>query len=103
MCNLRNIPPDLQCGAKNRRGEPCKKWKMRGRTRCRNHGGASRIGLDHPDYDHGWYSTDPISTMMRATIREQERHLKAVRKALEGHGWDDARIDAAMERRGRSS
>jgi len=51
----------------------------------------------HPNYQHGWYSSDPISNMMRTAVRDHERRQKAVRKALkERHGWDDARIDAAM-------
>jgi hypothetical protein len=29
------------CGAKNRAGKPCKKAPVKGRTRCRNHGGKS--------------------------------------------------------------
>lgn len=37
---------------------------------------------------------------MRTAVRQLERQHKAVRKALkERYGWDDARIDAAMERR----
>lgn len=100
MSNLQTIPPHRQCGAKNRRGQPCAKWTMQGRTRCRDHGGASRIGLDHPDFEHGWFSSDPISSGMRAAVREHERRQQFVRKALkECLGWDDARIDAAMDRR----
>ena len=30
-----------RCGAKTRTGQPCKKAAMKGRDRCRNHGGAS--------------------------------------------------------------
>jgi hypothetical protein len=30
-----------RCGAKTRAGHPCKKAAMKGRERCRNHGGAS--------------------------------------------------------------
>ncbi|WP_340255729.1 HGGxSTG domain-containing protein [Roseobacter sp. HKCC-CH-9208] len=30
-----------RCGAKTRAGHPCKKAAMKGRDRCRNHGGAS--------------------------------------------------------------
>nr|WP_300983952.1 HGGxSTG domain-containing protein [Roseicyclus sp.] len=31
--------PGVRCGAKTRSGEPCKKASMKGRSRCRNHGG----------------------------------------------------------------
>ncbi len=30
-----------RCGAKTRSGEPCAKYPMTGKRRCRNHGGAS--------------------------------------------------------------
>jgi glucans biosynthesis protein len=100
MSNLQDIPDDRKCGAKNRRGEPCRKWTMRGRTRCRNHGGASHIGMMHPNFRHGWYSSDPVSSMMRRAVQDRERRQEFVRRALrERYGWDDARIDAAIERR----
>lgn len=100
MSNLQTIPADRKCGAKNRRGKPCEKWAMKGRTRCRNHGGASRTGIAHPNYQHGWYSSDPASRAMRTAVREHERRQKAVRKALEKcYGSDDARLGATLERR----
>lgn len=100
MCNLQTIPVDRQCGAKNRRGEPCRKWTMSGRTRCRNHGGASLTGTAHPNYQHGWHSSDPVSSTLRAAVLEHEQRQKATRKALKArYGWDDTRIDAAMDRR----
>lgn len=72
---------------------------MRGRTRCRNHGGASPTGIAHPNYQHGWYASDLLSTTMRKAVLEHERRRKTVRKVLrERYGWDDARIDAAMKR-----
>lgn len=33
--------PGRRCGAKTRSGTPCKKAAMKGRARCRNHGGKS--------------------------------------------------------------
>jgi hypothetical protein len=100
MCSLQSIPTDRTCGARNRRGEPCRKWTMRGRTRCRNHGGASHTGMLHPNYQHGRYSSDPISSMRRRVVQDHERRQKSVRKVLrERYGWDDARIDAAMKNR----
>ena len=33
--------PGARCGAKTASGEPCKKASMKGRSRCRNHGGKS--------------------------------------------------------------
>lgn len=33
--------PGLRCGALTRTGRPCRKAALRGKSRCRNHGGAS--------------------------------------------------------------
>ncbi len=33
--------PGRRCGARTRSGEPCKKAAMKGRARCRNHGGCA--------------------------------------------------------------
>lgn len=41
------------CGAINRAGLPCQKSPSSGRTRCRLHGGASLLGENHPNYQHG--------------------------------------------------
>jgi hypothetical protein len=42
-----------QCGAKTRSGEPCKRPPVAGRTRCRQHGGASLAGVCSPRFKHG--------------------------------------------------
>lgn len=44
-----------RCGAKTPNG-PCKAYPLKGRTRCRNHGGASPVGVAHPNFKHGRYS-----------------------------------------------
>ena len=49
------VPP-TRCGAKNRQGNPCQKWPIKGRTRCRNHGGKSLIGTASPSFKTGTYS-----------------------------------------------
>jgi len=48
--------PMDRCGAKTRSGEPCKRRKSIGRTRCKMHGGGSPIGSAHPSYRTGRYS-----------------------------------------------
>ena len=51
-------PRRLLCGAKNRDGSACKRWAIRGRNRCRQHGGASPVGgPTHPAYKSGRYSS----------------------------------------------
>ncbi len=46
----------MKCGAKNRQGEPCQRWTLAGRTRCRLHGGKSLVGSACPQYRSGRYS-----------------------------------------------
>lgn len=58
MSVLLDVPADRQCGATTRDGDACKNWAMRGRTRCRMHGGKSRRGMAAPRYQHGFYSQD---------------------------------------------
>lgn len=45
-----------ECGAKKRSGGFCRKPPLKGKTRCRLHGGASLAGIAHPGYSHGRYS-----------------------------------------------
>jgi hypothetical protein len=42
-----------RCGAKTRKGTPCQRPPLAGRTRCRLHGGASPVGMAHYRYKHG--------------------------------------------------
>jgi hypothetical protein len=48
------------CGAKNRAGNPCKKPPLKGKTRCKLHGGASltgnNIGSTNKNHRHGLYA-----------------------------------------------
>jgi hypothetical protein len=46
-----------RCGAKNKQSEgTCENWAVRGRTRCRMHGGKSLVGTACPHYRAGRYS-----------------------------------------------
>lgn len=65
--------------------EPCVKTPMdNGSGRCRNHGGASRRGIAHPNYDHGKYS------------RYQPRSwLAAYERSLDDPGLESLRRDLA--------
>lgn len=47
-----------RCGAKTRSGEPCRQWAVRGRERCRMHGGKQPRGLAHPGTKTGRFSKD---------------------------------------------
>ena len=64
----------MSCGAKTRAGSPCQKPPIQGRTRCRLHGGASLVGKDHPNYQHGHCTSE---------YREQTAFGNAYVKLLE--------------------
>jgi hypothetical protein len=52
-------PPefDFQCAAKSKRsGVQCKNYHCRGRKTCRMHGGTTKEGVHHPNWQHGRYS-----------------------------------------------
>jgi hypothetical protein len=67
-----NLPPlPGQCGAMTRAGTPCARAPMKGRTRCRNHGGMSPAGPAHYEFRHGRYSKYLRGDVLEAT----ERHL----------------------------
>jgi len=46
----------MKCGAKTRGGGTCQKPPVKGRTRCRLHGGATLKGSESATYKHGLYS-----------------------------------------------
>jgi hypothetical protein len=45
-----------RCGAKRRNGEPCRVWPVKGRNRCRLHGGRTLVGAANGTYKDGRYS-----------------------------------------------
>jgi hypothetical protein len=50
-----NAPKTL-CGARNRQGKPCQSSPIKGKRRCRLHGGATPKGRQHGPMKHGIYS-----------------------------------------------
>jgi hypothetical protein len=72
-----------RCGAKTRRGTPCQAYVVRGRERCRMHGGMQKRGLAHHNTTHGRFSKD-LPTRLAAdyetAIRDPE--LIALRNEL---------------------
>jgi hypothetical protein len=61
----------MKCGAKNRQGEPCQRWALAGRTRCRLHGGKSLAGPSCPQYRSGRYSAY-VPERLRARYEQAE-------------------------------
>ncbi len=74
----RNTGPMLaspRCGAKTRSGQPCKSPAVRGKRRCRMHGGAPGSGAPRGNRNalrHGAYTGEAIAEYrrLRALIRE---------------------------------
>ena len=71
-----------RCGAKTRRGTPCKAPAMRGRKRCRMHGGPSPgapRGNRH-NWRHGRYSREAIER--RREVAELIREMRSLMREL---------------------
>lgn len=52
-----------KCGAKTRQGTPCKSAPVKGKNRCRMHGGAKGSGAPKGNqnaYKHGYYTKEMI-------------------------------------------
>jgi hypothetical protein len=65
--NLRTAP---RCGAKTRRGRACMSPAVKGRARCRMHGGAKGSGAPcgegHGHYRHGFWAKDQTAARRAA-------------------------------------
>ena len=70
----------LRCGAKTRRGTPCKSPAVKGKKRCRMHGGAPGSGAPKGNQNalkHGRYTRDAIAERraLSQLLRESRRLL----------------------------
>lgn len=85
----------IRCGAKTRRGEPCRQYAMPN-GRCRMHGGSSPTGLAHPNTTHGRYSKH-LPTRMLATYEhaQQDPELLDLRDDI---ALLDARLSDLLKR-----
>lgn len=72
------------CKARSKRhGGPCRARAMIGMEVCYHHGGASRRGITHPNYKHGYYSKSPGAQLIlsirfrkyRQAVRAQQREM----------------------------
>jgi glucans biosynthesis protein len=60
LINMRSAP---RCGARNRAGQPCQCPAIRGRTRCRIHGGLSPgapKGEANGNFKDGYFTAEAI-------------------------------------------
>jgi hypothetical protein len=73
---LSNLAKARRCGAKTRAGHPCRQAAVKGRPRCRMHGGAKGsggpLGDRNGNFKHGVCTREAKTTrrVMRATVRE---------------------------------
>jgi hypothetical protein len=77
---LSRLNQAARCGARNRRGMSCQSPAMKGRSRCRFHGGAEQSGGQPGNrnaFRHGRYSAEAI-----AQRREVAALLRACRDQL---------------------
>ena len=84
----RNTVPMLasrRCGAKTRSGTPCKAPAVRGKTRCRMHGGAFGSGAPRGNQNalkHGRFTREFLEERRRtyAMVKEMLRSIDAIIK-----------------------
>lgn len=72
-----------RCGARTRRGTPCEAPAVRGKARCRMHGGARGSGAPPGNRNalkHGNYTREAIAErrQLRELIRAAERTLSEI-------------------------
>ena len=73
---LANLAKAARCGAKTRAGRPCRQAAVRGRSRCRMHGGAKGSGGPRGNrngkFKHGLFTGEAKATrkLMRAKVRQ---------------------------------
>lgn len=70
-----------RCGAQTRNGEPCRAPALRGKTRCRMHGGAAGSGAPFGNGNavkHGFFTRDAIEErkFVRTVLIEAENVLR---------------------------
>lgn len=86
--NKRNTGPMLcspRCGAKTRSGKPCMSPAVRGKKRCRMHGGAPGSGAPLGNKNalkHGHYTGEAFAERKR--LRELIRQSRELINAIEG-------------------
>ncbi len=73
-----------RCGAKTRRGTPCMAPAVKGKRRCRMHGGAPGSGAPKGNknaFKHGLYTREAIEErrLLRKLIKQSELTLKELK------------------------
>lgn len=81
---LRNIQEGRKCGAKTRSGTPCSKWALKGKTRCRNHGGLS-TGPRVPYVTTGEHSLIVLKAQLMTRIESAAKAEADTARLLSGY------------------
>jgi glucans biosynthesis protein len=86
---LSNLAKAVRCRAKTRAGHPCRQTAIRGRGRCRMHGGAKGSGGPRGDrngnFKHGLWTRANVAE--RRTMRAKVREIKALLQATSRARW----------------
>src|SRR6476620_7715502 len=81
---LANLAKALRCGARTRTGSPCRQAAVRGRRRCRMHGGAKGSGgppgSRNGNFKHGFWTTE--SKRVRRETVSKVRELRRLLRRL---------------------
>jgi hypothetical protein len=79
---LANMAKAPRCGAKTRGGSPCRQAAVKGRARCRMHGGAKGSGgpsgARNGNFKHGFWTTESKRERKEtgAKVRDLRRLLR---------------------------
>lgn len=80
---LANLAKALRCGARTRTGRPCRQAAVKGRRRCRMHGGArgsgGPSGNRNGNFKHGLWTRESLE--MRRATRETICELRTFLRA----------------------
>ena len=79
--NTKGLRETRRCGAKTRRGTPCRSPTVAGKKRCRMHGGAEGSGAPIGNQNalkHGGFTREAIAERrkLRDLIREMKEELE---------------------------
>ena len=84
VCNTGPMLASPRCGAKTRSGETCRSPAMRGKRRCRMHGGAKKSGAPRGNRNarkHGLFTRDAIAErkQIQALLGEAQKLLQELK------------------------
>lgn len=91
--------PQTICGAKTKSGGICTRPPAKGRTRCRNHGGASPRGVDHPRFKHGMHSKAVAELGERVEAAVDDPALLDMRRPIAVTDWVAGNLKQRLDER----